>query len=93
MEVRPDHSNKTQFLPSSGRLDTAIWMHYMDANKTYAEKAWRKPHKNAAGNIELVWMQHSTKQQLYGHQPPSRKWSKLDEPDIRDTAGEVGTSS
>ena len=23
---------ETQFLPSSGRLDTAIWMHFMDAN-------------------------------------------------------------
>ena len=32
MEVRPDRQNKTQFLPSSGRVDTTIWMHYMDAN-------------------------------------------------------------
>ena len=23
---------KTQFLPGSGRIDTAIWMHYLDAN-------------------------------------------------------------
>ena len=23
---------KTQFLPSSGRVDTAIWMYYLDAN-------------------------------------------------------------
>ena len=22
----------TQFIPSSSRVDTAIWMHYMDAN-------------------------------------------------------------
>ena len=22
----------TQFLPGSGRIDTAIWMHYLDAN-------------------------------------------------------------
>ena len=22
----------TQFLPSSGRIDTAVWMHYLDAN-------------------------------------------------------------
>ena len=29
-------------------------MHYMDANKTYAEKAWRQLHKNAASNIEQV---------------------------------------
>ena len=29
-------------------------MHYMDANKTHGEKAWRQLHKNAAGNIGLV---------------------------------------
>ena len=29
-------------------------MHYMDANQTYGEKAWRQLHKNAASNIELV---------------------------------------
>ena len=38
-----------------------------------------------------TWRQHPTKQQLYDH--PSQKLSKLDEPDMRDTAGEVGTSS
>ena len=27
MKVRPDRSNETQFLPRSGRVDTAIWMH------------------------------------------------------------------
>ena len=29
-------------------------MHYMDANKTYGEKAWQQLHKNAASNIEQV---------------------------------------
>ena len=43
-----------QFFSSSGRVDTAIWMHYMDANKTYREKAWRQLPKNAASNIEQV---------------------------------------
>ena len=32
-----------------------------------------------------------TKQQLYGH--PSRKLSKLDEPEMWDTAGEVRANS
>ena len=32
IEVRPDRENKTQFLPSSDRVDTAVWMQYMDAN-------------------------------------------------------------
>ena len=31
-----------------------IWMHYMDANQTYGEKAWRQLHKNAASDIEQV---------------------------------------
>ena len=54
MEVRPDRWNEAQFLPGSGRVDTAIWMHYMDANKTYGEKAGRQLHKNAASNFEQV---------------------------------------
>ena len=41
--------------------------------------------------LNKSWRQHPTKQQLYGH--PSRKLSKLDDPDMQDTAGEVGTSS
>ena len=45
---------KRSFFPSSCRIDTAIWMHYMDANKTYGEKAWRQLHKNPASNTEQV---------------------------------------
>ena len=37
--------------------------------------------------------QHPTKQQPYGHLPPITKLSKLDEPDMQDTDGVVGTSS
>ena len=43
-----------QFLPSSGCVDTAIWLHYMDANSTNGEKAWRQLHKNAVSNFEQV---------------------------------------
>ena len=38
----------------SGRIDTAIWMHYMDSNKTAGEEARRQLHKNAASNLEQV---------------------------------------
>ena len=41
-----------QFLPGSCRIDTAIWMHNMDANKTAGEEARRQLHKNAGSNIE-----------------------------------------
>ncbi len=43
-----------QFLPSSGRIDAAVWMHYMDANKTAGEEARRQLHKNDGSNIEQV---------------------------------------
>ena len=43
-----------QFLPGSGHIDTAIWIHYMDANKTAGEEARRQLHKNAACNLEQV---------------------------------------
>ena len=29
-------------------------MHYMDANKTFGEKAWWQLHKNAVSDIEQV---------------------------------------
>ena len=41
--------------------------------------------------LNKSWKQHPTKQQPYGHLPP--KLSKLDEPDMQDTAGEVRTNS
>ena len=31
-EKKEEKKNETQFLPVSGRIDTAIWMHYLDAN-------------------------------------------------------------
>ena len=37
----------------SGHIDTAIWVHYMDSNKTAGE-ARRQLHKNAASNLEQV---------------------------------------
>ena len=41
--------------------------------------------------LNKSWRQHLTKHQLYGL--PSRKLSKLDEPDMQENAGEAGTSS
>ena len=43
-----------QVLPGSGRLDTAIWMHYLDANKTAGEEARQQLHKNVESNIEQI---------------------------------------
>ena len=44
----------SQFLPGSGRVYTAVWMHYLDANKTAGKEARRQLHKNVASNIEQV---------------------------------------
>ena len=41
-----------QFLPSSGCVDTAIWMHHLDANNMAREEARRQLHKNVASNIK-----------------------------------------
>ena len=41
-------------LPGSGHIDTAIWMHYMDANKTAGEETGWQLHKNAACNPQQV---------------------------------------
>ena len=65
-------------------------MHYLDANKTAGEEARRKLHKNAANNIEQVLAATPNYTATY---LPSQKLSKLDEPDMQDTAGEAGTSS
>ena len=54
MEIRPNRYTKTQFLPGSGRIDTAIWMQHMDSDKTAGEEARRQLHKNAASNLEQI---------------------------------------
>ena len=43
--------------------------------------------------LNKSWRQHPTNQQVYATYQPSQKLSKLDEPDMRNTAGEVGMSS
>ena len=51
-------------------------MHYIDANKTYGEKAWKRK-SNYTRMLRAIlnksWWQHPTKQQLYGHRPPITK--------------------
>ena len=79
--------NEAQFLPSCGRVDTAVGKHYLDANKTAGEKARRQLHKNVASNIEQVPAAHPWRHQLYGHLPPITKtirhaghcWNSWDE--------------
>ena len=46
VEVRPARWIKMQFFSSNGCVDTAIWMHHVDADSAYEEKALRQLHKN-----------------------------------------------
>ena len=66
-------------------------MHHFDANKTAGEEARRQLHKNAVSNIKQVLAAQDTNHTA--NCLPSRKLSKLDEPDTQDTAGEAKTSS
>ena len=83
---------KRSFFQSNGRVDTAIWMHYLDVNKTAGEKASRQSHDcelyltSPGGNTP----QNSS---FTATHYPSRTLSMLDEPDMRDTTGEVWTNS
>ena len=43
--------------------------------------------------LNKSWERHPTNSSCMATYHPSRKLSKLDEPDMRDTAGKVGTSS
>ena len=43
---------KRSFFQENGRVDIAIWMHHLDANKTAGEEARRQLHKNVESNIE-----------------------------------------
>ena len=45
---------KRSFLPGCSRVDTAVWMHYLDTDKTVGEEARRQLYKNVARNIEQV---------------------------------------
>ena len=54
MEVRPDWWNETQFLPSSGHVDTAVWMYHLDASKTAQKEARQQLQKDVASNIKQV---------------------------------------
>ena len=64
-------------------------MHNMDANKTDGEKARRQLHKNATSPGDNT----SQSSSCTATDHTSRKLSKLDEPDMQDTAGEVGMAS
>ena len=59
----------------------------------YGKYAWQELHKNAVSNCESPGGSTPQSGSYTAIYHPSRKLSKLDEPDMRDTAGEAGTNS
>ena len=74
--VRKSDLNKIKriFFANSGCVNSTIWMHNVDADEAYKEKAWREMHKKAKSYIEQILGATSPpKQQLYGYLPPISK--------------------
>ena len=38
----------------NGRVHTTLWMHHMDADQAYREKAWWQLHTNSKSYIEEI---------------------------------------
>ena len=49
---------KGEFLPSGGDVNTTVWMHHLDADKTHREKAKQERHKNSTNPVNKSWKQH-----------------------------------
>ena len=50
-----------QFPTRSSCVNSTIWMHHMDANKAYTEKARQELHKNVVSYIEQILEETSHK--------------------------------
>ena len=63
----------SKFLPGSGRIDTAIWMHYWTLTKQLKKKLDGNYTRILRAILNRSWRQHPTRHQLYGHLPPITK--------------------
>ena len=86
-----DDKNKRSFFQAAVMLILLYGCTTWTLTKRMEKKLDGKLHKNAASYIEQVPEATPHKATAYSATyHPSRKLSKLDEPDMRDTAGEVG---
>ena len=60
---------KMQFLPSNDYVNSTRWMHHMDTDKVYREKARQELHKNAMSYIEQI--QEATSHETAAVRPPT----------------------
>ena len=62
INLKSDLTDKMkQFLPNSGHIDTAIWMHYLEANKQAEQKLDGNYTRMLRAIINKSWRQHPTK--------------------------------
>ena len=73
MEVRPNRWNETQFLPSSGRVDTLYGCTAWTLTKRMEKKIDHNYTRMLRAILNKSWRQQHTKQQFYGHLPPITK--------------------
>ena len=73
MEVRLIRKNITQFLLSSNRINSTIWMHHLNADKVLREKPDGNWTRMLQAIINVSWNQQPTKQLLYSNLPPISK--------------------
>ena len=66
-----------QFLPSSGRVDTAISMLYIALTKSMYKRLDSNYTRMLWAMLNKSWRQQPTKQQLYGHLTPIMKTLKV----------------
>ena len=57
----------------SNLTDTAVWMHYLDANKRLEKKLDGNYTRLLRAILNKSCRQHPTRHYLYGHQPPNTK--------------------
>ena len=58
-----------QFLPNGSYVNSTIWMHHMDADKVYTEKARKELHKYATSYTEKIL--EATSHKLAAVWPPT----------------------
>ena len=54
IEIWSIQQNKTRFLPNCSCVNTIVWMHHLDSNKTHWEKPTCKVHSNATSCFEQI---------------------------------------
>ena len=67
------HAYTYTCLPGSGRIDNAVWMHYLDAEKRLEKKLDGNYTRMLRAILNKYLRQHPTKHRLYGQLPPITK--------------------